>query len=391
MLRKANAALLNALADCAENNIYSPGDFILKPGEQVKGVILLARGEIEVYRGSTIERKMKRLDRFAEASLFEKVICQNLVQAKTFCEIFEISGEMFQAVINIQCDEGHIYQMRNTAENLKKSSAKANKLFGSGEETVTYKGFQNYCLPGSRFRKWWDITMFLGSIISIFTVGLNIMLCIQDRTFADDLYLLLFGYITDCLFIADLVFCSKYFMYMEEGLIVFDSNRIYARFVQRRNIVCELIATIPIDFLAIFFGARLLNGLRFTKVLRFSNMVQYQAALERLAAESKFELSQALSRVIKLNFTMVLFCHWVGCLWFMSSDLSIELGLESNWKDEDINNSSLAVNHSDLGGISGYIRSIYWAIVGMSTVGKFGFDKFIIRSLHGSCSNHLNI
>ena len=371
ILRRANTALLNALADAAESNIYSPGDFILKPGEHVKGVLLLARGEIEVFRGNTVERKMKRLDRFAEDSLFEKVISQNLVRAKTFCEIFQLSRESFQEIINIQCDEGHICQMRDIAEKLKKSNAKANKMFGSGEAIITYKGFQKYCLPGSSFRKWWDVLMFLVSIMSIFTVGLNAMLCVQDRSLNDDAFLLLFGYMTDFLFIADLVLSSKYFMYLEEGLIVFDSNRIYARFVTRRSIVSETIAALPIDFLALFLGARYLNGLRLSKILRFSTVFQYQSSVEKLAVESKFELSQSLRRVIKLNFMMILFCHWVGCLWYMSSDLSWEIGLESNWKDEDCNDPSLAISHSDLGGTSGYIRSVYWAIVGMSTVGKF--------------------
>jgi hypothetical protein len=40
LLRKANVSLLNALAECAEINIYSPKDEILKRGDLIQGAIL---------------------------------------------------------------------------------------------------------------------------------------------------------------------------------------------------------------------------------------------------------------------------------------------------------------------------------------------------------------
>lgn len=52
VLRKANNALLNALTDCVEANIYSPNDEILRPGEQLKGALLVSRGEVEIFKGS---------------------------------------------------------------------------------------------------------------------------------------------------------------------------------------------------------------------------------------------------------------------------------------------------------------------------------------------------
>jgi len=63
LLRKANNALLNALTDCVESNIYSPNDEILRPGEQVKGALLVSRGEVEVLKGVNVERKLQRFDR----------------------------------------------------------------------------------------------------------------------------------------------------------------------------------------------------------------------------------------------------------------------------------------------------------------------------------------
>lgn len=68
VLRKANNALLNALTDCIESNIYSPNDEILRSGEQVKGVLLIARGECELMNGKNVERKLQKFDRFAEGA-----------------------------------------------------------------------------------------------------------------------------------------------------------------------------------------------------------------------------------------------------------------------------------------------------------------------------------
>lgn len=70
ILRRANKALLAALVECAEMNIYSPNDDIVKSGENIRGAILVSRGEVEVLRGCITERKMKRLDRFAQECLF---------------------------------------------------------------------------------------------------------------------------------------------------------------------------------------------------------------------------------------------------------------------------------------------------------------------------------
>ena len=48
LLRKANKALLNALVECAEMNIYLPNEDIVKAGEKIRGSILVSRGEILV-------------------------------------------------------------------------------------------------------------------------------------------------------------------------------------------------------------------------------------------------------------------------------------------------------------------------------------------------------
>ena len=89
-----------------------------------------------------------------------------------------------------------------------------------------------------------------------------------------------------------------------------------------------------------------------------------------ILSEMKIDMDLSLYRVIKLNILMVLVCHWCGCLWYMMASLSIFLGYSQNWRHADESNELFSVSHSDFKGFAAYLRSIYWAIVGMSTVGE---------------------
>jgi hypothetical protein len=96
ILRNANNALLNALVECAEMNIYSPSDEIVKKGERPRGTILVAHGEVEVLKGDMVKRKMKRLDSFAEECLFVDKPTPFTVRSKGFSEIILIPSVLFQ-------------------------------------------------------------------------------------------------------------------------------------------------------------------------------------------------------------------------------------------------------------------------------------------------------
>jgi len=95
----------------------------------------------------------------------------------------------------------------------------------------------------------------------------------------------------------------------------------------------------------------------------------YKETIDEILNELKIDIDLVLYRVFKLNFFMVVVSHWVGCLWFMMGSLSKRLGYSENWLDADESNLSLSISHSDYGGFSVYLRSVYFAVVGMSTVG----------------------
>ncbi len=97
ILRNANNALLNALVEYAQLNIYSPNDRIVKRGERPRGAILVAHGEVEILKGEAVERKMKRLDSFAKECLFVEKLTFLTLRSKGFSEIILIPSVLLQA------------------------------------------------------------------------------------------------------------------------------------------------------------------------------------------------------------------------------------------------------------------------------------------------------
>jgi hypothetical protein len=90
--------------------------------------------------------------------------------------------------------------------------------------------------------------------------------------------------------------------------------------------------------------------------------------VHRILSFYYYQWDQSATRVFKLNCIMIVVCHWVACLWYACADFGIYAGSTDNWRDADEADETLAIDHDHLGG-SGYLRAIYWAIDGMSTVG----------------------
>lgn len=367
LLRNANTALLNALADSVEVNIFSPNDEIIKPGEQIQGALLVSRGEVEVLKKGKIERKMKRGDTFAEENLFLKRTCDKTVRAKTFSEIFMLPSDSFQQIVEGQCDKDHIQQMKDTAVTISKNASKANKMFGSGEDAIPLTGTRKRFHPNSLFRVVWDFVCLLGYLYYIFSLPLMVMKYLDGEPYGRNLPMFVLSYTIDLFFIINLYFRFNCFMYFEEGLVIFDIERIRQHFVKDQSVTQEVLASIPFDFLGIFIGARICFLCRMTKILRLRHIVNNIDDLIRHMSGLSFGGNMVFFKVITLNCVLLVVCHWVGTMWHGCADLAS--GYSQNWRQSDEEDVSLSIDHSDLGGFSSYLRSVYWAIVAMSTVG----------------------
>ena len=179
--------------------------------------------------------------------------------------------------------------------------------------------------------------------------------------------LLTLGYAVDAFFLVDTVFEFHYFMYIDEGLIVFNKDYIHKHYLRRRSVLQETIGLFPFDLIIIFFEGRYCHYCRLLKLVRVPNILRYTESIGVMLSELKVEVDLSFVRVIKLNLVMFLVCHWVGCCWYMMALLSMRYQFDQNWIWADENNNLYTVKHSDFNGFSAYLRSVYWAIVGMST------------------------
>lgn len=233
-------------------------------------------------------------------------------------------------------------------------------------------------------RKIWDILVLIGLVLYVFFLPISFMHLIENSPFTKTPVLLSIEYVLDAFFIADAVFNFHFFFYFEEGLLVRDKSYIHQKFISSHSCWREIIGLLPLDLLSCFFGGRYLHHFRLVKVVRIPNIVNSFQNIDSMLSELNIDIDLSLYRVIKLNIVMITACHWVGCIWFMMASLSIAFGYDENWRDEDENNELLSVKHSDFAGFAGYLRSVYWALVGMSTVGEFSSTGEYINSVSTS-------
>ena len=350
-------------------NIFSPNDDIIKCGEKMQGALLVSQGEVELLKGHITERKMKRLDRFAQECLFVEKVSAHTIRSNGFSEVILIPRKEFQQIIHSQCDVEHIAQLKESAVALSKTTTKANKMFGSGEDLTPAKGFKKHCYPNSFFRKVWDCIILLGLIFYLFSIPLSFMHLVENTPIQESPTLLSLGYITDILFWIDAIFQWNYFFYLESGLVVVDRDHIRQNYYGQHNVAREIAGLIPFDLASSFLGGRYCHHARLAKICRIPNISRYMESIEVMCSELNWYMDLSLYRVLKLNILMLVVVHWVGCLWYMMASLSISLGEDQNWRYADEDGDLLTVSHSDFGGFAAYLRSVYWAIVGMSTVG----------------------
>lgn len=369
ILRGANTALLNALADCTQINIYSPNDVILKTGDPIKGAIIVSRGEIEILHANQIERKLKRQDHFGAESLFEPKICNRTVKSYTFSEVFFLPSDAFLRAIHSQCDSNQIKKMEDTALLAFKSESKVNKMFGSGIETIPLSRYQLLLHPESVFRFSWDMVMLFCFIFYLFSLPVMLMNYLDGASFQDSIVHFFLSYLVDAFFLVDAYLRFNHFMYYEEGLVIFEKKRIRHKYLKEHNMFWEFISLLPLDFLSIFIKRRYQYIFRSTKLLKLKNFRRSLRVFERAVSDWKLEGSLIILRIIKLNLALLVTCHWVGCLWHGFANIGQWVGYEETWLQADESDVSLSIDHSEFGTFGPYLRSIYWAIVGMSTVG----------------------
>jgi hypothetical protein len=168
-----------------------------------------------------------------------------------------------------------------------------------------------------------------------------------------------FIYLIDLLFLID-IFLNCFTSFRRHGVEIHDRRACTSHYA-RKMMPVDLLSSLPLDLLAwllvgdsIVMGGSLVLSLRLLRLLRIVRLFVILRRWEALSWSNP-----GLLRVVKTLAAIFLLMHWLACGWFLTAYMSA-FPVES-WV--------VRAGIVEAGPVTQYIRSLYWAITTMTTVG----------------------
>ncbi|KAG7383988.1 hypothetical protein PHYPSEUDO_003157 [Phytophthora pseudosyringae] len=426
-LAKESIEFINTLALRIEYCVYSPKDWVIE--KLPDGMYFVLRGSVQLDGpGHPAGHFAKTGDHFAEGSLLFPGRSDERARAQTFCDLYKLPQRAFYKTLTIFYRENapqHMEEMRSMHARHDQQEQKMKKMLGRSSDNATAAAspiasggrysvsFSSdvrsgstrntipWRMPGSSFRKWWDHARLFSLVFVVFEVPLY---CVFDAdTFpfgSKSIYSVqsMMSILVEGFFMADFVFRARYFAYVDQLALITVSDHSYIFDAYRENgMWADLLAIVPVPLVVEFVVRR---GFGWTMWLHISRIVRLLRARYLQQTIQEFAHARSLSSKIQEAGTMLLYVtltlHVAGCLWFLMARFSVmedefepiveeftrdrclrDAGLHGNcswtvydaygqigttFKVQDPENSIYSVKMA-------YLRSIYWAIVALTTVG----------------------
>ena len=157
----------------------------------------------------------------------------------------------------------------------------------------------------------------------------------------------LFDYFCDAIYALDIVIAART-GFLEEGILVTDTKRVYMRYIRSVEFVADMVSLIPTDILYAAFGP--LPLLRVNRIVKGYKSFRIKAVMESQANYPTF------LRVFFLMHLMFLLIHWNAAFYYMISRVE---GFGTNeWVYQG--NGSLYQQ---------YLQSFYWSTLTLTAIG----------------------
>ena len=369
LLDGAPAYFMNTLASSASITVFSPKQVIVKKGDTVRGTYFLCRGMARMLNNDgAFLRRIDQGKYFQDLAIFVGGgTVDHTVVAETYCEIYILTKTHFEKSGHL-CWEG----FDTFVENIGKKDVKRRTSVDSSIEMSQFveNGAGAWRREGSKFRKAFQVLEVCGLLIYLITLPLHLMAYYQgDAPYTPGLVclILVLTYLADAVFVTDIILnITGAFTFTQDGAVVTDRTTIRRRYLRKWGF-SDIVAAVPLEILAPAFGFGLgrMSVLRLNKMARASHLGGYfDIVMQRMLTG----MGQIASNILKLFLTLVLVLHWVACVWLLVSEVSVLEGINS-WVPDDHTASQLDLSHSEAGNFGGYLRSYYFAIVAMSTIG----------------------
>jgi hypothetical protein len=201
-----------------------------------------------------------------------------------------------------------------------------------------------------RGRRLWDVVAVAATVATVLVVP-------YAMAFEHGPATLIAIYLLDALFLADVI-VNRRTSYFEKGVEVTDATALRAHY--RGRLVVDVLAAAPFELLLLPTDLEWTAAAALPALLRLNRLMRLRRIFDTFRSfQRRYRARSGHIRVVQFVLVLVPMIHWVACLWFV---IPVAQGLPAN---------SWVVTQGLAGeaGASAYLRSLYWAVTTMSTVG----------------------
>jgi hypothetical protein len=224
--------------------------------------------------------------------------------------------------------------------------------------------------PDSNVKQSWDLLIILFLLFTTFAVPYSLAFGDEiDPTKALDSYQI-WDLILDILFCIDIIlsFCTSFVL---KGVYVTDMT------VIAKNYLCgwfliDMPGSIPFDKIIIYTSSSTdmgptLKALKFIRILKMVRAIRFLSKLDQLEEKDRTGSLRVAFKVSRAFFMMMFSAHFLGCMFVLVRDSSIEANSDdlNNWMD------SYDPTIRDAPKIEQYVLCLYWAISTVSVSSSY--------------------